>query len=383
MPKGNRFSDTVISHLTDIGAGRCTITEADIIALHESAPDSAEILMGLSHLHEDLVFFRQEQQLALQREEEKNKKLAEAIVQAEEANRAKSRFLANRSHEIRTPMNGIMGVLSVLESSKLSPQQSDLLKVLRASSSNLLSIVNDILDFSKIESGQFELDIGDIELEQCIKDTISLYSHSAYEKNIGLHYKISNDSPSVVRGDTTRFRQIVENLLSNAIKFTLAGKVELSLETEFITKTTANIIIKVKDTGIGIDSKHQDSLFDSFTQADSSITREFGGSGLGLSICAGLLQIMNGSIRVNSSLGHGSTFTVCLPMEIVKRDEKPKNSVIANNSLAERYPHEILVVEDNEINQVVAMANLESLGYQCDAANNGQEALDMIRKSTR
>ena len=375
------FSETVIKHLMSISGGHCSITDEEIESLYKKSPASAEILMGLSHLHEDLVYHQAAQKQALESEEQKNQMLEAAVAQANIANKAKSQFLANMSHEIRTPMNGILGMVTMLEDSGLNVRQQQLLSTVKSCGKGLLLILNDILDFSKIESGSLELEVVNFDLHQCINDVLHLSSHAASAKDIELSQFISSNTPHFVQGDVTRISQIIGNILANAVKFTQQGKVSVNVDAKPIDDKLISLIIKVSDTGIGISQADQQKLFKAFSQVDSSTTRKYGGTGLGLSTSASLIALMKGEIQLHSEVEQGTTFTLTIPLlcgpQVAINVEQGDED---DETMAADYPHDILVVEDNLINQTVALAILEKLGYQCDAVNNGQEALDILKQ---
>lgn len=243
------------------------------------------------------------------------KNLREARAAAETANQAKSAFLATMSHEIRTPLNGILGNLELLAHTSLTELQQDRLRTVSSSSRTLLDIINDILDFSKIESGQMPLEEIDFDVFDLLEQTISIFIPTAASKGLDLFYRIEPTMPRLHTGDPTRLRQIIVNLLSNAIKFTAHGKVgiELSSEKNAIDDDAA-MVLRVIDTGAGISAEHRKELFRPFQQGDASIARRYGGTGLGLALCKRLVQLMGGSIEVDSEEGKGSVFIVRLPM---------------------------------------------------------------------
>lgn len=304
-----------------------------------------------------------------------------AIQQAEQASRVKSEFLANMSHEIRTPMNGISGMLQHLKDSPLAKEQSETIEIMETSSKNLLSILNDILDLSKIEAGKVQIEAAPFDVRACFTNTFQLMESTAQARNNHLQCFISEDIQNCLVGDTLRISQIATNLLSNAIKFTENGTVTLRCGTQRIDSEQARLRFSVQDTGIGMSQEVIDRLFSEFVQADASITRRFGGTGLGLSICSKLANLMGGAITVESEEGSGSTFQfeVTLPVGSLERSPKEtKTDGIAD--FAQLYPHTILLVEDNRINQKVAQLTLSKLGYTCDIATNGVEALKAIEE---
>ena len=306
---------------------------------------------------------------------------------AEAANQAKSEFLANMSHEIRTPMNGILG-MSELGLKEQDPEKMrHQLKRVNQSGRLLLGIINDILDFSKIEAGKLELDPQPFRPEQIRDELHSLFKGMAEEK--GLAFNTQGEPPSActvcLYGDVQRLRQVLINLIGNAIKFTDSGSVTLKMQQLDTPATEGHswFEFSVTDTGIGISEAHQAKLFQAFTQADTSITRQHGGTGLGLVICERLVQLMGGEkISIQSQSGQGSVFAFCLPLRACTHEE----TVAFNQAQAQRGDQHqplagrVLLVEDNAINQEVVGAHLHNLGVEFVLANNGQEAVELAQQ---
>jgi len=297
--------------------------------------------------------------------------LVEARDLAESASRAKSEFLANMSHEIRTPLNGILGMVQVMERSRLGAPHAERLKVVRDSGETLLSVLNDILDLSKIEAGLLTLESEDFDLEQAVLAASRPFANLAAEKNVGFVVNISPEARGLWRGDGVRVRQILGNLISNAVKFTSAGQVSVDVEV-----VAGTLRVAVADSGIGIDPALIPRLFGKFVQADASTTRRFGGSGLGLAICRELVEGMGGEVQVNSAPGVGSTFILSLPLRWVgpapaSRDPEPPE--------VERLAARILAADDNRTNQMLLRALLEPLGAQLTFAADGREAVEAFR----
>lgn len=317
---------------------------------------------------------------ALKNEQEK---LVVAKDRAEEQNQAKSEFLAHMSHEIRTPLNAITGIGEILIKQKdlFNEKQSQLIKTLNSSASTLKELITDILDFSKIESGEIELDERAFALDTVFEETISMMALRANEKGISFVFDYSPIKGSEFYGDSMRIRQILVNLVSNAIKFTDEGGV--SVRCDFEDRDGQKYLrVEVTDTGIGISPENFDLVFERFKQADSSVSRKYGGTGLGLPISKQLAQLMGGTIFLSSEAGKGSTFSLLLPARIVEKNDpiaKTPQADKINQKLLAQLDQKVkaLIVEDYEANIVVVGYIMDDLGFGYDTARNGEEALQL------
>ncbi len=311
--------------------------------------------------------------------------LRRAKEAAEESARAKAIFLATMSHELRTPMNGVLGCTQLLQDTALTDPQRQLLETMHRSAESLLVLVNDILDFSKIEAGKMSLEVADVEITPLIADVITLTSDAAKKKGLLVQVHVAPDIPAELRGDPVRLRQILFNLVGNAIKFTEQGEIVVSVKTVPCPQSHSDAVVlhwTVKDSGIGMTAEQQARLFGAYAQAEESTARRFGGTGLGLMICRQLVELMGGTITVESMLGKGSTFSYCTSLlPAIQRTTSAQAVTPPLASMADRAtPPKILVVDDNEINQVVACKFLQKLGCHAEVARNGREALDSIAK---
>ncbi len=300
--------------------------------------------------------------------QENNQQLAEARQEAVAASKAKSSFLANMSHEIRTPMNGVLGMLELLHDTPLQDQQQEFVRTARNSAFSLLDVINDILDFSKIEAGKLEMEKVELELLPLCEDISALLSEKAHNKGIELTCFVHSDVPAVIFSDPTRLRQILLNLMGNAIKFTSVGEVALQVGlSKDISENDAVLRFSVKDTGIGINPRQQQTLFDAFSQADASTTREFGGTGLGLSISKQLIELLGGHIHVDSLPDDGATFWFELPVEIAKTPQ--------NNALSDLGGKKVLIVDDNETNRLILEHYFNNWNIDYASHDSGKAAL--------
>ncbi|MEI9815253.1 MAG: ATP-binding protein [Acidobacteriota bacterium] len=379
----SRFSIRMLSRplvllergITSVGEGRLELIQVsptgdEIESLGESFN---RMIRALAASQEQI---RQHQELLEERIRERTSELEKAMQGALVASQAKSEFLANMSHELRTPMNGLLGMLDLVLDGPVNGEDRENVEIAQRCAYSLLGLLNDILDLSKIEAGRMMLERVPFAVKTVLEECLLPHTASAHQKGIGLSYECAPDAALRVVGDPLRLRQIVNNLVSNAIKFTEGGSVRVKQTASRRSDGKAIIRVEVADTGGGIPADKLGLIFDKFTQADSSITRKHGGTGLGLAITKKLAELHEGTIRVESQVGKGSTFTVELAYDAVV--EQSPVPVAAPATAAPTGKASLLLVEDNPVNQRVVLAMLRKKGYTIDVANNGQEALDML-----
>ncbi len=343
----------------------------------KDAADQGRLLRVIEREREIMAELRE-------REAQRAEEMRRAKDAADEANRAKSAFLAVVSHEIRTPMTGIMGMVRLLLGTGMSTDQKEYVHTIQDSGDAMLALLNDILDFEKIESGKMDLEIVDFELVRLVQGVVTLMSGHAADKKITLEADIDSGLPALVRGDPTRLRQVLLNLVNNAIKFTSEGGVTIILRHSGKERGENGVYrhgvyFAVQDTGVGIPDEAQKKLFKPFSQADSSVSRKYGGTGLGLAICKRLIQAMGGSIGLDSREGEGSTFHFT-----VSFDESNAGAVESGGTVGKKAPARslrVLVVDDNEINRKVILGLVAQEGHKAEAVASGAAALERLKSA--
>ena len=335
--------------------------------------------------------------------EEVNQRLSHVIEEARAsaqeadiANSAKSEFLATISHEIRTPLNGVIGFIDMLAETKLDEEQLDYVDTARSSSNTLMALISDVLDFSKIESGLINLEVRTFNLVTMLREVVSLFFNDATQKGIVVDIEIGQEVSRSIAGDETRIRQILTNLLGNAVKFTSQGEIRIIVICGSVPDASGkySIEFEIRDTGIGIDSQQLRKLFRPFSQGDSSTTRKYGGTGLGLVICKRLAEAMRGKVWATSRVGKGSSFFARIPVEVVEQGENlmpgsmplkqprvtdPQSQATSRQKLGDEIPLKIAIAEDNLANQRLLVMMLRSLGWQAECHENGAELIEYLK----
>ncbi len=359
------MNDELRNSIESIADQLCRTVDGDFNfrVRHESIDPTIEKLLML------INFMLDSMDRSVQDLNKKSEQLQRQVEIAEAAGQAKADFLANMSHEIRTPLNGIIGLTSLLQQTRVNDEQADLVNGVRISSDNLLAIINDILDFSKIEAGKLDLEGVAFDLHSLVQEVAESQAARAAQKQLELVVRFVPNTPNLVKADEARLRQVLINLVGNALKFTDSGHVMISVNYD-----KDRFQFQVEDTGIGIPIDRRDTLFEEFTQADTSTTRRYGGTGLGLAISKRIINAMGGDIRVSSRTGGGSVFSFHLPMEILSNQSiEPLPKRPLNHS-----DLRVLIVDDNQINRFVLQEQLLHWRISSETAQSAQEGLQLL-----
>jgi len=362
------YLETLENYLGTLYRQRAEMEFEEIIDKGWTHPSNVVELTRSLEIEQKQKFVLNDQLKALSRD------LASAKRTAAMASSAKTSFLANMSHEIRTPMNGVLASSELLMDTNLDEEQSELTGLICRSSNSLITILNDILDLSKIEAGKLEFESIPYNLIEVVNDACELNAAKAAKKCVKIQLDVEEGVPHIVKGDPTRYRQVLMNLVGNAIKFTQQGEVSITVGFDKIDNRRYNIIVEISDTGIGIPKDRIDRIFENYAQASDGTTREYGGTGLGLTISKNLIDLMKGMIEVESEEGKGASFTITVPMERVtprelagfKDDDAPQTR---------HYGKKVLVAEDDVINQRVIKKMLAKVGVDADIVYDGGAAI--------
>jgi len=367
---------TFLSELAATGYGPAIGKTVELSALHKDGREMS-ISLALSTFRLDGVWHAVGIIRDISDLKQYQRDLIEARHASEAANQAKSQFLANMSHEIRTPLNGVLGMTQLLQFTQPTDEQKEFIGYLEQSGKNLLALLNDILDLSRIEAGKMNIEKTEFSLKDCIDDTAATQLPQIRQKDLQLDITLPDNLPGILVGDPLRLKQILLNLLANAVKFTPAGTIAIKVSLTAQEPAMVRLLLQVSDTGFGMDDETLGRIFSAFEQADNSNTRLYGGSGLGLTICRRLAELMGGSIWAESVLGQGSTFYVELPFEVAQTSQ----TVDHQADLSAQAPSDvkslnILVADDNKLNTETLVAMLKKMGHTAEIATNGKEAID-------